>query len=170
MRLIKLRGKNSLHVKVDDEDFEELNKYKWYATPLGDRTPVYRYVSMSERHKYNGQSKILIHRVLTNTVNLGESIFIDHRDRDTLNNQKENLRISDSLTNSYNRGRQKNNLSSKYKGVTWDKVNMKWRAQIRANKKTIALQRFLSENEAAMAYNEAAVKHHGEFAFQNIIL
>ncbi len=49
----------------------------------------------------------------------------------------------------------KKNLSSKFRGVSWDKSTRKWRAQIRMNKKTIYLGIFKNETEAAKAYNLA---------------
>lgn len=56
---------------------------------------------------------------------------------------------------------------SKYKGIYWDKENDKWRASICVNGKIKRLGRFVDEKEAALAYNGAAKKHHGEFAKLN---
>jgi hypothetical protein len=59
------------------------------------------------------------------------------------------------------------NTSSKYKGVTYLKKLDKWQAQIEINYKSIYLGIFLFEEEAAIAYNEAALHHFGEFAVLN---
>jgi len=56
---------------------------------------------------------------------------------------------------------------SKYKGVHWHKLHKKWAARITFERKQIHLGYFLSEIEAAKAYDRAAIKYHGEFAYLN---
>ncbi len=58
---------------------------------------------------------------------------------------------------------------SKYKGVSWHCGLEKWRAVINVNLKRISLGCFVIEEQAAIAYNNAALKHHGDFAKLNII-
>jgi hypothetical protein len=48
--------------------------------------------------------------------------------------------------------------SSKYRGVTWDRANKKWIAQIAYDKKNYKLGRFASEDEAALARNKRAIE------------
>lgn len=59
--------------------------------------------------------------------------------------------------------------SSKYKGVSWHKRDCMWRSQIFVNGKTIYLGPYHNEEEAALAYNKAALEHFGEFAKINDI-
>lgn len=56
---------------------------------------------------------------------------------------------------------------SGFKGVYWHKVANKWQAQIQANGKRIYLGLFASKIEAAHVYDEAAIRHFGEFASTN---
>jgi hypothetical protein len=56
--------------------------------------------------------------------------------------------------------------TSKFKGVCWD-TRGKWRARITQSKKNKHLGYFTDEIEAAKAYNKAALKHFGEFAYLN---
>jgi hypothetical protein len=63
----------------------------------------------------------------------------------------------------------KKNNTSGFKGVTWDKSRSKWKAHIHIERKIKNLGRFDSPEEAAIAYNEAALKYFGEFAFLNTI-
>jgi hypothetical protein len=59
--------------------------------------------------------------------------------------------------------------ASQYRGVSFCKQQQKWEAFISANNKKIHLGRFESERDAALAYNQAAIKHRGELADLNEI-
>jgi len=57
--------------------------------------------------------------------------------------------------------------SSKYKGVSFDKASGKWQVDFQFNKKRLKVGRFVTEKEAAIAYNETALKHKGPLAKLN---
>jgi hypothetical protein len=59
--------------------------------------------------------------------------------------------------------------TSTFKGVCRGKNSKKWSSQIYKKNKKINLGLFTAEIEAAKAYNEAAIKYHGEFARLNIM-
>lgn len=63
--------------------------------------------------------------------------------------------------------RKMKNTSSKYKGVTFSKKRKKWIAQITKEYRLIRIGEFLSEKEAALAYDKKAVELHKEFANLN---
>jgi hypothetical protein len=140
---------------VDDEDFDNLNKYKWHIQKS-------KYVNYARRTE-NGKP-VLMHRFIMGVTD--PKILVDHRKGDGLNNQRSNLRIATRSQNNTNRLRYKN-LTSKYRGVSWSNQNGDWRAQIRLNTKKINLGGFEKEEDAARAYNEAAIKYHGDFAITN---
>ena len=145
-------------VFVDDEDFEILNSHRWYCRKGGNKFYAGR---------ANGKRGIfLMHRVILNVTD--PNVFVDHIDGDGLNNQRSNLRIATKMQNAYNMGSNKN-TSSRFKGVCWKKKNKVWTAQISANKITKHIGCYKSEIEAAIAYNEASKKLHGEFALLNQI-
>lgn len=152
MKKIKLtQGKFAL---VDDEDFEELNKYKWSAQK-GYKT---FYASRGFRKSNGKMSTVKMHQVI-----LGwPKTIIDHDDEDGLNNQRGNLRLSSKSTNAMNKGKPVNNTSG-FKGVTWCKSSSKWKAQIMVNRKRKNLGYFPTKEEAYKAYCEAGKKYHGEF-------
>lgn len=154
------RGKVAL---VDNEDYEYINQWKWKADEPGKTGKFYA----SRTYKLNKKNKyISMHRVI---LNLHDSkIFVDHIDRNGLNNQKYNLREATPLQNACNRTKSAN-LTSKFMGVNFKKDRNKFRAGIKNQKKSIHLGYFENEIDAAKAYNEAAIKIHGSFASLNIL-
>ena len=165
-QILLTQGKVAL---VDDEDFERVNQYKWHT--YFDKTNCYA----ERKETVNGiRVKVKMHRFI---MNAKENEVIDHRDNNGLNNQKENLRPCTTAEN--NRNLSAYGISA-YKGVTITERNCKakdgsvkqykyFRARITINGKSVSLGLFKSEIEAAKAYNEAAVKFHGEFANLNVI-
>lgn len=150
--ILLTQGKVAL---VDDEDYEELNKFKWYANEL--RKTHYAMRHMKGSHK----TIILMHRVIMNCPN---GMFIDHIDHNGLNNQKSNLRI---VTNRQNIQNHNIIKSSKYVGVSLDKYSKKWIASIRINKKTKYIGGFDNELDAHKAYLNK-LKEIGEIFVDNI--
>jgi len=140
-------------VRVDDKDVDLVLKYTWYLTVGG-------YL------RTNGKKIIYLHKLIAQRIGLHINNEIDHEDRNPLNCQRSNLREATRQQNNCNQSLRKDNLSG-YKGVGWNKNEKKWRARIRINRKEISLGWFDTREEAALAYNEAAIKYHGEFAFLN---
>ena len=77
---------------------------------------------------------------------------MDHIDNNRLNNDLENLRWITYSGN--NRNIIKKNGSSKYRGVCWDKINKKWKAQISIDGKVKHLGIFTNEEEASEIYEK----------------
>jgi hypothetical protein len=139
---------------VDDGEFEELNKYKWHVLWNGYSFYAVRSV---------GKKTISMHRQIMGTP---KGMDTDHRDMNTLNNQRFNLRICTGSQNMYNSGKRKNNTSG-YKGVTFNKKKRKFQAQIRVPGKRFYLGLFTTPIKAAIAYDIAAKRLHGVFAQLN---
>lgn len=163
MKEIKLtRG---LFAKVDDEDFDYLNQWKWYSQRRHRGFYAVRKESLN-KGRVNDRYIIKMHRVIMGVID-DPKIMVDHKDVDSLNNQKNNLRLCTNAQNGYNT-RPNINSASKYKGVTTiSRVNggKRWRASC-ARKH---LGSFYTEEQAAIAYNKAAKEMYGEFAWLNQI-
>lgn len=145
---------------VDDEDYELVSQYKWY--PKKHRNTYYA-MANGKYIKGERQNPIFMHQLVFPST---DGHIIDHINRNGLDNRQENLRFCTNKENTRNRVGQIN-ASSCYKGVDWKKSNKKWRARIRVNDKEFHLGCFVKEEDAAQAYDEAAIKYFGEFAYLN---
>jgi len=92
---------------------------------------------------------------------------VDHINNKGWDNRKANLRLATAAQNARNRRKTALKTSSKYKGVTWHKCWKKWQVQICYNGIHKTIGYFDDEIEAGKAYDEAARKHHKEFAVLN---
>jgi hypothetical protein len=102
-----------------------------------------------------------MHRIIANTP---DGMETDHRDGDTLNNQVKNLRVCTHSQNLSNARKHINNTSG-FKGVFPHGSN--WKVQIRVGGKILHIGVYSTREEAAHAYDKAAIKYHGEFANLN---
>lgn len=153
MKEIKLtQGQVAL---VDDEDYEFLSQWKWYA--IKDKTTFY--AARAER-----KTTIQMHRVILGLTD--SKIEGEHKDHNGCNNQRDNLRIATRSQNCANRPSFKNS-SSKYLGVSWHKKNKKWVAYIRKDGLRKYIGSFNKEEDAALSYNSLAIQYFGDFANLN---
>jgi hypothetical protein len=89
------------------------------------------------------------------------SVFIDHVDRDRLNNAWHNLRLSTNSQNGCNRSKTPHNTTG-YKGVF--RNGSGFIARIKVHQRTLNLGTFPTPEEAHAAYCKAAAELHGDFA------
>lgn len=154
-------------VLIDDNDFEIVNKYSWWASE-DKKTKGLFYIKtvIGRSRKVKGSGKQLrLHRLIMNVTN--PSQIVDHINGNTLDNRKCNLRITDSTGNARNTSiRKKKDKTIKYKGI-YKRLNGKFQSIIRVNGKNITIGTFNTQKEAAEAYNNAALKYHKEFARLN---
>lgn len=94
---------------------------------------------------------------------------IDHKNGDRRDNRISNLRLATRSQNKSNQGMSSRNTSG-YKGVSRVASSGKYQVIIGVNGATIYIGRFECARCAAEAYDEAAMRHHGEFAKTNKML
>ena len=143
---------------VDDEDYEAISAKKWSVVKSWNNFYARRY------ERIDGvQTIVYMHRLLANA---DKNRQVDHKDRNTLNNCKDNLRLCSNTENSQNRKKRKTlNPQSEFKGVR-PKGGI-FLAHIKINGRDHFIGSFKSEHEAAKAYDKAAIQHFGEFAHLN---
>ncbi len=151
MKEIDIKGKKVL---LDDDIYEQFKNVGLY---LG-ATKKYVMFSRNSKHLY-------LHRIIMGATKRTE--IVDHINGNIYDNRRENLRIGNKSGNGSNLRHLPTHNTSGFKGVAFDKVNNKWRAQIQVNGKSIKIGRFKDKIDAAKAYDEAAIKYFGEFACTN---
>src|SRR4030043_448905 len=142
---------------VDDDDFNLIRGHSWYAQKGIKNKNYYAACRVSEDGK---RKMVYMHRVIMQARH-GE--IVDHKNGNSLYNQRENLRIGNQSLNlrnsSYSSG------ISKFRGVSYSYPNMKWVAVYR-NKR---IGTFENEIDAALAYNAVAYEDSPDWSFINKI-
>lgn len=139
---------------IDTEDYPRISKHKW--------STLYR-TGYPYAHRKENYILITIHREILNITN--PNIKIDHINRNGLDNRKCNLRIATQSQNNANSVAKGG--TSKYKEVSYNSKRKVWIAQITLNYRNIYIGQFHTEEQAALAYNQAARILFGEFALLN---
>lgn len=136
-------------VKLDPED--EYLRSKLHMTGNG-------YIGM-----YINGSHIKLHRFLLSPP---DHMQVDHINGNKYDNRKSNLRICTQSENRCNIGTYSNSTTG-YKGIRFNKKNSRYYVRLQVNGRRRELGSFTQLRAAVIAYNEAARKYHGEFAFIN---
>lgn len=147
---------------VDEADFDWLNQWKWSALKVGRKGSPPKYYAVRVAIIDGRQKMLMMHREISSAP---KGKVVDHRDRNSLNNTRDNLRVCTQAANTLNRaGNSSATKTSSYKGVYWQKDIGRWRARFRLK----YLGTFSNEHDAARAYDAAAAAFNPEFAHLNL--
>lgn len=150
MKIIKLHGKwgEGLETIVSDEDYLELNKYRWYIT-RDIKTPKINYVARSAGLK---GGFIHMHRQI---IGDKPGYVVDHINRNPLDNRRENLRHATPHESVLNRDSyiiQSSYKNGKGYGKGYTKVGNKYQVQCKIFGKSKYLGMFKTPEEAHDVY------------------
>lgn len=158
MKIIPLtRGQVAI---VDDEDFEQFGHLNWYASWCKETRSFY--ARRTQPRDANGKRKVsILHREILRLDD--PKIKGDHKNHDTLDCRRENLRVATHSQNtSHRKGVDAHNTSG-FRGVCWNKKLRKWASKIQKDGIDIFLGYFVNKMDAADAYAAANLHYFGEF-------
>jgi hypothetical protein len=146
---------------VDEDDFEKLAGYKWFAAKNGRNFYAERTVKRKDGRR--GQVNIQMHRKI---LNAPKGVLVDHINHNGLDNRRVNLRVVTAGQNSWN-VRKRRGCSSEYKGVHLQKRDGKWLSNIIYRGERFYLGCFDDEQSAARAYDDKAKQLFKDYAVLN---
>lgn len=149
---------------VDGDDYRHVAMHRWHAVVRmrADGTALV-HAARNVRRADGRQRLQYMHSLLVGTP---PGMCTDHVDGNGLNNIRANLRVCTRAENV--RNRRSHGGTSRYKGVCWNRSKKKWQAAIGVGDKMHHLGCFTDETAAACAYDDAALRMHGEFARPNL--
>jgi len=141
---------------VDAEDYERISQWTWFA----------RYNRSTKRFYANRNAPVINGKrrsIQMANVILDVTGIVDHRNHNSLDNRKQNLRSCTLSQNCMNKRTYSNNKSG-HAGVYWEKRRNKWKPFIRKDGKLLTLGSFVDVAEAIRARRQAEQELFGEFA------
>jgi hypothetical protein len=159
--------KNGFEAIVDIDDFDRLSKLTWHmAKTTNSKIGYVTYtINNYDEIKRTCQS-IRMHRLVMNVTD--PKIQVDHINNNPLDNRKCNLRLCNAAQNARNTKFRSTNTTG-YKGVFLQKRSGRYTSSIGVNKERYYLGIYNTPEQAALAYNEASRKYHGEYGYINKI-
>lgn len=143
---------NGNFTEIDDEDFHFVFGKEFHLLK-GHNT------NYAQGAKADGG--FLLHRILMGVIDKPE-LEIDHIDHDGLNNKRMNLRLATKAQNTQHARKR-----GKYKGVTFNQLEQKYKARIQVKGRRYTIGTFETAEDAAHAYDAKAKQLHGRFAKLN---
>jgi hypothetical protein len=155
--MAEIRTSNGFIVLLDDADVPLVGERGWFADHSTMRQTLYARKWVTR----NGRTvRLRMHKLITGYPQT------DHINGNGLDNRRVNLRPVSHSQNAMNRGMRSDNTSG-FKGVTWDRKGQFWRVRIWVDGRNLVVGRYDDPTQAALAYDEEARRHFGEFARTN---
>lgn len=157
----------NLWVIIDLDDFDKIINYPytWYAKYSANAKGYYACASQYIPELKHART-VLMHQFIMGIDRTAREFNVDHQNHNTLDNRKENLRITNVHNNSKNREKRNSNNKSGYRNVCWSKSEQKWLVQLQVNGKCTCLGKFPYDEleQAGKFAEEMRQKLYGEYA------
>lgn len=147
-----------VYTLIDKVDLPLVLNHSWYSFDQRPRAGIYA------RAKIDGKTTPL-HRFLLGVND--PKVIVDHIDRDTLNNRRLNLRITNRFGSAQNRKRGNTGYTGVCEIFNKSSGLVRYRAYIRGHNKRLYLGTYATAEEAAVVRDRKAIELHGEFAVLN---
>lgn len=162
MEVIELT--NGLIVFVDDIDYDFLlSMGVWAASGKQDKEYAVHHDKIGMLVVCISMSRVVMERILGE--NIPDGLLVDHKNRNTLDNRRENLRLATKSQNAMNSELPNNNTSG-YKGIDYRIKRKQWRARITVDGSVKHLGWFQSKEDAIKAREAAEMEYYKEFVFK----
>jgi hypothetical protein len=148
---------------VDDADYTELARYKWYAHTNNRSGLVYARRAVT-RPGTRSQRTVAMHRQLMGVLDAGRKVLVDHWSGDTLDNQRGNLRVVGHKANGENRPRLNLDNTSGYRGVSWEAKPARWRVRVRHHGRLVSGGYYTTAAEAGRVAEALRLQLYGAVA------
>lgn len=167
--IVKIELTQGQFALIDQSDLTLVSKFKWCAHKHWHTKKFYAYSHDPSVWYVKSRTPVVIkmHRIILGITD--PFIFVDHKDGNPLNNTRTNLRVCSAQDNNRNLSKVRKDSKFKYRGVHQVNGSKKFGARIGINGKKISLGWYETQEQAAQAYNDAAIKYFGEFASLNKI-
>jgi AP2 domain/HNH endonuclease len=148
------------HALVDEADADLVYGYSWRAI-----SPANSHTTYAIAHIPRYGRDVYMHRLILGLADV-RGLDVDHKNGNGLDNTHTNLRLATPSQNHANTGLQRNNTSG-FKGVSYAKDRNRWHAYIKVNQRRTSLGHYNTAEQAARAYDAAALEAWGSFARLN---
>jgi len=161
------KGK-SFEILIDAEDLDKIIEFNYSIICRYVKESGYYYAFISEYTKLiDAKHNTKIHRLHRFIMDYPKGFDIDHKNHNTLDNRKENLRIVRRGDNDKHRISKNKNNKSGYRNVFWNKQSNKWEVHLQVNGINKCLGRFDDVHEAGEYAKIKRKEIYKEFAGNN---
>jgi len=164
---LRRRNEDNMWVVIDLEDLEKVISfpYTWFAKYSANAGSFYACASQYLSEIKHSRT-VLMHQFIMGVYKSAREFNVDHKNHNTLDNRKENLRITNVPDNGKNRENKNKNNKSGYRNVSWNESSQKWVVQLQINGKNTIIGKFPKDKlKEAGKFAELKRKEiYGEYA------
>lgn len=154
-------------VLIDEDDYDRVMQHKWRVMwGKAKKEQLYYFRSRIWSEEHQDYKDTFLHRFLMGCKH-GDGNVVDHKNHNTLDCRKDNLRICTNMQNTQNSRMYRTNKIG-YKGISYVSKSNHYIARIQSpDGQRIVLGTYKTAEDAAKAYDRGALFYFNEFAVTN---